>query len=136
VQIETVLQNVSVVPGGVADLTDIRKQAQQAAFPPNYIHSVDSSHMMMTATACREAGLSFAGVHDSFWTHACDVDVSGMREACDVDVSGMREACDVDVSGMREACDVDVSGMRDACDVDVSGMREACDFDVSGMRDT
>jgi DNA-directed RNA polymerase len=30
--------------------------------------------MMMTARACRSAGLTFAGVHDSFWTHACDVD--------------------------------------------------------------
>ena len=26
--------------------------------------------MMLTALACDEAGLSFAGVHDSFWTHA------------------------------------------------------------------
>ncbi|KAL3034407.1 hypothetical protein AAZX31_02G192500 [Glycine max] len=30
--------------------------------------------MMMTALACRDAGLCFAGVHDSFWTHACDVE--------------------------------------------------------------
>ncbi|RID55217.1 hypothetical protein BRARA_G02493 [Brassica rapa] len=29
----------------------------------------------MTAVACNKAGLSFAGVHDSFWTHASDVDV-------------------------------------------------------------
>jgi DNA-directed RNA polymerase len=30
--------------------------------------------MMKTAVACVDAGLTFAGVHDSFWTHACDVD--------------------------------------------------------------
>nr|GMC59505.1 DNA-directed RNA polymerase 2A [Ipomoea batatas] len=30
--------------------------------------------MMMTAVACKRAGLRFAGVHDSYWTHACDVD--------------------------------------------------------------
>lgn len=47
---------------------------QRTAFAPNFVHSLDGSHMMMTAIACREAGLSFAGVHDSFWTHACDVD--------------------------------------------------------------
>ncbi|KAE8648775.1 DNA-directed RNA polymerase 1B, mitochondrial [Cucumis sativus] len=47
---------------------------QRTAFPPNYIHSLDSSHMMMTALACKRAGLNFAGVHDSYWTHACDVD--------------------------------------------------------------
>ncbi|XP_078162542.1 DNA-directed RNA polymerase 3B, chloroplastic-like isoform X2 [Carex rostrata] len=52
----------------------VSKQKQRTAFPPNFVHSLDSSHMMMTATACRSAGLTFAGVHDSFWTHACDVD--------------------------------------------------------------
>ncbi|KAL0741238.1 hypothetical protein Bca4012_082751 [Brassica carinata] len=51
---------------------DVRKQ--RTAFPPNFVHSLDGTHMMMTAVACREAGLNFAGVHDSYWTHACDVD--------------------------------------------------------------
>ncbi|KAK3019132.1 hypothetical protein RJ639_002863 [Escallonia herrerae] len=48
---------------------------QRTAFPPNFVHSLDGSHMMMTAVACKKAGLNFAGVHDSYWTHACDVDV-------------------------------------------------------------
>ncbi|KAJ1283858.1 hypothetical protein BS78_03G159400 [Paspalum vaginatum] len=47
---------------------------QRTAFPPNFVHSLDGSHMMMTAVACRRQGLNFAGVHDSYWTHACDVD--------------------------------------------------------------
>ncbi|KAJ6936392.1 DNA-directed RNA polymerase 2A [Populus alba x Populus x berolinensis] len=47
---------------------------QRTAFPPNFVHSLDGSHMMMTAVACKRAGLKFAGVHDSYWTHACDVD--------------------------------------------------------------
>ncbi|KAL5698887.1 DNA-directed RNA polymerase [Ranunculus cassubicifolius] len=47
---------------------------QRTAFPPNFVHSLDGSHMMMTAIACKRAGLHFAGVHDSYWTHACDVD--------------------------------------------------------------
>ncbi|KAI6686294.1 hypothetical protein NL676_032207 [Syzygium grande] len=47
---------------------------QRTAFPPNFVHSLDGSHMMMTAVACKDAGLNFAGVHDSYWTHACDVD--------------------------------------------------------------
>ncbi|XP_073158292.1 DNA-directed RNA polymerase 3, chloroplastic-like isoform X2 [Henckelia pumila] len=51
---------------------ELRKQ--RTAFPPNFVHSLDGSHMMMTAIACRDAGIRFAGVHDSFWTHACDVD--------------------------------------------------------------
>ncbi|KAK6236004.1 hypothetical protein SCA6_011341 [Theobroma cacao] len=53
-------------------LVEVRKQ--RTAFPPNFVHSLDGSHMMMTAVACRDAGLHFAGVHDSFWTHACDVE--------------------------------------------------------------
>ncbi|KAL7091185.1 hypothetical protein ACP275_12G090000 [Erythranthe tilingii] len=52
----------------------VMAKRQRTAFPPNFVHSLDGSHMMMTAIACSEAGLSFAGVHDSYWTHACDVD--------------------------------------------------------------
>jgi DNA-directed RNA polymerase, mitochondrial len=48
---------------------------QSSAFPPNYVHSLDATHMMMTATECHARGLAFAGVHDSFWTHAADVDI-------------------------------------------------------------
>ncbi|XP_023745245.1 uncharacterized protein LOC111893416 [Lactuca sativa] len=33
---------------------------QRRAFPPNFVHSLDGSHMMMTTVACKEAGLSFA----------------------------------------------------------------------------
>ncbi|GLT66444.1 hypothetical protein SLA2020_388090 [Shorea laevis] len=44
---------------------------QRTAFPPNFVHSLDGSHMMMTAVASKKAGLNFAGVHDSYWTHAC-----------------------------------------------------------------
>ncbi|XP_057949958.1 DNA-directed RNA polymerase 3, chloroplastic-like isoform X3 [Malania oleifera] len=55
-----------------SNFVDVRKQ--RSAFSPNFVHSLDGSHMMMTAVACRDAGLCFAGVHDSFWTHACDVD--------------------------------------------------------------
>ncbi|GLU10880.1 hypothetical protein SLE2022_276580 [Rubroshorea leprosula] len=52
----------------------IMVKRQRTAFPPNFVHSLDGSHMMMTAVACNEAGLTFAGVHDSYWTHASDVD--------------------------------------------------------------
>ena len=54
-----------------AQKVDGRKQV--AAFPPNFVHSLDSSHMLMTARVCRRAGVVFAAVHDSYWTHACDV---------------------------------------------------------------
>lgn len=37
---------------------------------PNWVHSVDASHMMLTALRCRVDEIDFAAVHDSFWTHA------------------------------------------------------------------
>jgi DNA-directed RNA polymerase len=46
---------------------------QRSAFPPNYVHSLDSTHMLLTASKCKEKGLAFAAVHDSYWTHAGDI---------------------------------------------------------------
>ncbi|CAN7053193.1 unnamed protein product [Brassica rapa subsp. trilocularis] len=57
------------------DTEKVKARKQMTAFAPNFVHSLDASHMMMTAVACNRAGLSFAGVHDSFWTHASDVDL-------------------------------------------------------------
>uniref|UniRef100_H3ATV4 DNA-directed RNA polymerase n=1 Tax=Latimeria chalumnae TaxID=7897 RepID=H3ATV4_LATCH len=53
---------------------------QKNAFPPNFIHSLDSTHMMLTALFCYRAGLTFVSVHDCFWTHAVTVDV--MNKIC------------------------------------------------------
>ena len=33
----------------------ILKARQRSAFPPNFVHSIDSTHMLLTAAACREA---------------------------------------------------------------------------------
>ena len=49
-------------------------------FPPNFVHSLDSSHMMMTGLELWNRGVTFASVHDCYWTHACSVDV--MNEVC------------------------------------------------------
>uniref|UniRef100_A0A182SSF8 DNA-directed RNA polymerase n=1 Tax=Anopheles maculatus TaxID=74869 RepID=A0A182SSF8_9DIPT len=46
---------------------------QKNAFPPNFVHSLDSSHMMLTSLYCERAGLTFISVHDCYWTHACTV---------------------------------------------------------------
>ncbi|CAH2354507.1 putative DNA-directed RNA polymerase [[Candida] railenensis] len=52
---------------------DLRKQKNGIA--PNFIHSIDSIHLQMTCMSANSAQLSFAAVHDSFWTHPCDVNV-------------------------------------------------------------
>ncbi|NWH39019.1 RPOM protein, partial [Chloropsis hardwickii] len=53
---------------------------QKNAFPPNFIHSLDSTHMMLTALHCLRRGLTFVSVHDCYWTHALTVDV--MNQVC------------------------------------------------------
>lgn len=71
--IVTSIQTLTLQNPDHFDPVDRRKQLQ--AFPPNFIHSLDASHMMLSALECHELGLDFAAVHDSFWTHAADVDV-------------------------------------------------------------
>ena len=70
--VKTVIQNISVRDTTSPSEVDSLKQA--SAFPPNFIHSLDASHMMLSAIACKSEGLHFASVHDSYWCHATDVD--------------------------------------------------------------
>ncbi|KAJ8774990.1 hypothetical protein K2173_019994 [Erythroxylum novogranatense] len=89
----------------LGECAKVMVKRQRTAFPPNFVHSLDGSHMMVTAVACKSAALNFAGsfelfslrrfaisnyhcfiievmvswvmiagVHDSYCTHACDVD--------------------------------------------------------------
>lgn len=68
----TLLQTVTLLNEN-EDLP-IHKTRQVSAFPPNFIHSLDSSHMLLTALEMEKRQLTFSAVHDSFWTHPCDVD--------------------------------------------------------------
>eukprot|EP00173_Palmaria_palmata_P005218 Plantae.Rhodophyta-Palmaria_palmata.ctg8798.p1 GENE.Plantae.Rhodophyta-Palmaria_palmata.ctg8798~~Plantae.Rhodophyta-Palmaria_palmata.ctg8798.p1 ORF type:complete len:346 (+),score=55.96 Plantae.Rhodophyta-Palmaria_palmata.ctg8798:118-1038(+) len=71
-QIRTSMQRITV--GDMGEHMPVASQQQTTAFSPNYVHSVDSSHMLMTAVACHGAGIQFASVHDSFWAHASNID--------------------------------------------------------------
>ncbi|KAF2024568.1 DNA/RNA polymerase [Setomelanomma holmii] len=70
-KVATKLQKITVAKRSAHNVVDKRKQLQ--AFPPNFIHSLDATHMTLSALKCSEMGLDFAAVHDSFWTHACDI---------------------------------------------------------------
>ena len=70
--VTTSLQGITLHEPRVWHPVSKRKQLQ--AFPPNFIHSLDATHMLLSALKCKELGITFASVHDSFWTHACDVD--------------------------------------------------------------
>ena len=70
--VSTNLQKIALQEPQVWDPVSKRKQLQ--AFPPNFIHSLDATHMMLSALRCNELGMTFASIHDSFWTHACDIE--------------------------------------------------------------
>ncbi|ORY26907.1 hypothetical protein BCR39DRAFT_540046 [Naematelia encephala] len=71
-QIMTALQTVYISDANKAQ--DVNSQRQSTAFPPNFIHSLDATHMMLTALECRKNNITFASVHDSYWTHASTVE--------------------------------------------------------------
>ena len=69
--VSTVLSNFSIENPNAFPKVNSRKHV--TAFSPNFIHSLDSTHMMLTAIECNKQNLSFAAVHDSYWTLASDI---------------------------------------------------------------
>lgn len=55
------------------DKVNIRKTKSSSA--PNFIHSMDASHLIKAVNAFKDAGInSIAVIHDDFGTHACHTD--------------------------------------------------------------
>ncbi|KXN70512.1 DNA/RNA polymerase [Conidiobolus coronatus NRRL 28638] len=69
---KTNLQHVQIFKSDV--ITPVNSRKQRTAFPPNFIHSLDATHMMLTALQMQKQGCDFASVHDSYWTHAADME--------------------------------------------------------------
>lgn len=56
------------------ELDGINAAEQRNGISPNYTHSLDAAHLVYTVNTCVEYGVtSFAMVHDSYGTHAADV---------------------------------------------------------------
>jgi DNA-directed RNA polymerase len=54
----------------------VSKHKQRNSLPPNFVHSLDASHLIMTVAACYANDIThFMMIHDSFGTHACQVDL-------------------------------------------------------------
>ena len=58
---------------GSGDKLDKHKQTNGIA--PNYVHSMDACHLMKTVNLSYTDIQSFSVVHDSFGTHACDMEL-------------------------------------------------------------
>ena len=72
VHLRTAVQTITLT---CPDSERIDSAKQAAGFPPNFIHSLDASHMFMTGERCKRQGITFASVHDCFWTHAATVPI-------------------------------------------------------------
>lgn len=70
-EIKTPLQTLSY--RNFTEFAPVDSIKQVNGIAPNFIHSLDAIHLLMTCLVAREEDFLFAGVHDSFWTHACDV---------------------------------------------------------------
>ena len=70
--VNTLLQNITLAYD--SDDLPVSSMKQKSAFPPNFVHSLDATHMLMTSLKMKEQNFKFAAVHDSFWTHPCDVE--------------------------------------------------------------
>ena len=56
------------------DLEVSKTTRMQNAIAPNFVHSLDATHLTMVALRMSALGLHMAAIHDSFGTHAADVD--------------------------------------------------------------
>lgn len=82
-QIETeLLGRFQVSVGEQSGVMDVLKN--KLAIAPNFVHSMDACHLMMTCTKAVEYGVTdFAFIHDDYGTHASDTDTlhQAIREA-------------------------------------------------------
>ncbi|MBS7457668.1 DNA-directed RNA polymerase [Coralloluteibacterium stylophorae] len=66
------------------DGTKLDRRRQGAGISPNFVHSCDASHLMLTTVLAKANGITdFAMIHDSYGTHAATTGIlaSALREA-------------------------------------------------------
>jgi DNA-directed RNA polymerase len=52
------------------------KRKQGAGIAPNFVHSLDATHLALTVSASIHKGINaFSMIHDSYGTHACDAPI-------------------------------------------------------------
>ena len=70
VMIRTLLQDLILA---ISDSEmPVWSKRQVDASAPNILHSVDATHMLMTAAATRRAGIDFMATHDRYFSHAAN----------------------------------------------------------------
>ncbi|MBL4783897.1 MAG: hypothetical protein JKY49_00565 [Cohaesibacteraceae bacterium] len=74
--VRTKLDGASVLLNVSKDLPELNPRKMATSVPPSFVHSLDAAHLQITLSWAVDEGItSFAAVHDSFGTHAADVEV-------------------------------------------------------------
>ena len=110
----------------------LSRRRQSQAIAPNFVHSMDASHMFLTVDLGLDNGVeSYAMIHDSFGTHACDTQMLAacIREA----FVAMYEDNDVLQQFADQVSPIltegnDLPSLPVQGDLDLSGVRESTFF--------
>jgi DNA-directed RNA polymerase len=74
-KIKTAINGKLVYLTMYADKDNLDRRKQSSGIAPNFVHSCDAAHMMLTVVRSKQAGIeNFACIHDSFGTTAGDVE--------------------------------------------------------------
>ena len=74
-RVNTFLGSTRVRVHVASDTQEPHVSKQMSAIAPNFIHSLDASHLALTVLQCVKEGIvDFAMIHDSFGCHASDVE--------------------------------------------------------------
>jgi DNA-directed RNA polymerase len=77
-RIKTKLGDKIIRQGVVTDTDKLDKRRQANGVAPNWVHSMDATHLRLAVRYCKLNGIdNVAVIHDSFGTHACDTDMLG-----------------------------------------------------------
>ena len=109
---------------GQSDNEKMHNFRQVNGIAPNFVHSLDACHLMKTIINAKDNyGIeSFSVVHDSFGTHACDIEQLGivLRETFvdiyekDVLKKFMEEQGDLDLPSLPEYGKLNIEEVKDA----------------------
>jgi len=75
-RVDTKLLGSVIQPTLYKETGKIDKNRQSNGISPNFVHSIDAAHMMITIDVAKQCEIySFAMVHDSYGTHAADAEL-------------------------------------------------------------
>lgn len=75
-RVKTRMGDTLVYVSNHEELDSLDRRRQSNGFPPNYVHSMDATHLRMTTVDAFTNGIeSIALIHDSFGALACEADI-------------------------------------------------------------